>query len=80
VVAAFALTQFISLGSASQSEVAYWCHVAGMLSGAVLLLLLRPAGVRLFECLRGDRIRVGSDEPMPDASRLPGAPRRRVRH
>jgi rhomboid family protein len=74
VIGAFVLMQIISLDSASRSEVAYWCHVGGMVAGVLLLLLLRPAGVRLFDCIRGDRIPV---EPMPDASRLPGAPPRR---
>jgi membrane associated rhomboid family serine protease len=63
VIGAFVLMQVISLESASRSEVAYWCHVGGMVAGALLLLLLRPAGVRLFDCIRGERIPV---EPMPD--------------
>src|SRR4051812_1013872 len=73
VVGAFVLLQLVNLGSASQSDVAYWCHVGGMVAGAVLLLLLRPAGVRLFECIRPDRVPVES-AAMPDTSRLPGAP------
>jgi len=73
VVGAFALMQIINLDSASRSEVAYWCHVGGMVAGALLLLVLRPAGVRLFDCIRGERVPAGA---MPDASRLPGAPRR----
>src|SRR5215813_9656924 len=71
VVGAFVLMQIISLDSASRSEVAYWCHFGGMVAGALLLLLLRPAGVRLFDCMQGGSLPV---EPMPDASRLP--PRR----
>src|SRR5215813_8975960 len=71
VIGAFVLMQVISLESASRSEVAYWCHVGGMAAGALLLLLLRPAGVRLFDCMQGGSLPV---EPMPDASRLP--PRR----
>jgi len=81
VVGAFALMQIINLGSASASEVAYWCHVGGMVAGALLLLVLRPAGVRLFECMRPARLpdvpsEPESDASMPDTSRLPGAPRR----
>src|SRR5215470_1630732 len=81
VVGAFALMQIINLGSASASEVAYWCHVGGMVAGALLLLVLRPAGVRLFDCMRPARLPDGPSEPrsdasMPDTSRLPGAPRR----
>src|SRR5262245_900062 len=75
VVGAFVIMQFISLGSASKSEVAYWCHIGGMVAGGILLLLIRPAGVKLFECLRPDQVPVGV-EPMPDASRLPGATNR----
>jgi len=71
VIGAFVLMQIISLDSASRSEVAYWCHFGGMVAGALLLLLLRPAGVRLFDCMQGQRLLV---DPMPDASRLP--PRR----
>ena len=75
VVGAFAIMQFINLGSASKSEVAYWCHIGGMVAGGILLLLMRPAGVKLFQCIRPDQVPAGA-EPMPDASRLPGAPHR----
>jgi membrane associated rhomboid family serine protease len=77
VIGAFVLMQVISLESASRSEVAYWCHVGGMVAGALLLLVLRPAGVRLFDCMRAQRLPDGPPEPIPDASRLPGAPNRR---
>src|SRR5690349_2306272 len=68
VVGAFVLMQIINLDSASRSEVAYWCHFGGMVAGALLLLLLRPAGVRLFDCMRPERLPDGASEP---ASRLP---------
>ena len=51
VIGAFILMQFVNLRSASASEVAYWCHVGGMAAGAVLFLVMKPAGVRLFECM-----------------------------
>jgi membrane associated rhomboid family serine protease len=56
VVGGFVVLQFASLGSASKSEVAYWCHVGGMATGAVLFPLMRRAGVKLFECIRGPKI------------------------
>jgi membrane associated rhomboid family serine protease len=68
VIGAFVLLQIINLDSASRSEVAYWCHFGGMVAGALLLLLLRPAGVRLFDCMRPERLPGGASEP---ASRLP---------
>jgi len=63
VVGGFAATQFIHLGSASKSDVAYWCHVGGMAAGGVLLLLMRPAGLRLFECIRVPKLPESSDSP-----------------
>jgi len=56
VVGLFVLTQLWNLGAASKSEVAYWCHFGGMVAGAVLFPLLKPAGVKLFQCL----------QPVPD--------------
>ena len=50
VIGAFVLLQLVNLGAVSKSEVAYWCHIGGMAAGAVLLLLMRPPGVVLFEC------------------------------
>jgi rhomboid family protein len=72
VVGAFVLTQIMSLGSASKSDVAYWCHFGGMLAGGVLLPLIRPPGVRLFQCIDPNKTRV--DLAMPDTSQLPGNP------
>ncbi len=71
VVGSFAILQFISLGSASRSEVAYWCHIGGMAAGAILFPLMRPAGVKLFQCIRAPKepvVAAGSD---PAAARPP---------
>jgi membrane associated rhomboid family serine protease len=51
VVGLFALTQFWNLESAGKSDVAYWCHLGGMLAGAVLFPLMKRPGIRLFECV-----------------------------
>jgi membrane associated rhomboid family serine protease len=56
VVGLFVILQLWHLGSASKSEVAYWCHFGGMLAGAVLFPLMRPSGVKLFQCM----------QPVPD--------------
>jgi membrane associated rhomboid family serine protease len=56
VVGLFVILQLWHLGSASKSEVAYWCHFGGMLAGAVLFPLMRPPGVKLFQCM----------QPVPD--------------
>ncbi len=51
VVGAFVLLQFINLRSTSASEIAYWCHIGGMAAGGILFVMMRPPGVRLFECV-----------------------------
>jgi membrane associated rhomboid family serine protease len=56
VIGLFVILQLWNLGSASKSDVAYWCHFGGMLAGAVLFPLMRPPGVKLFQCL----------QPLPD--------------
>jgi len=55
VIGAFVAMQFIHLGSASKSDVAYWCHIGGMVAGGFLFAVMRPAGVKLFECIRAPR-------------------------
>lgn len=56
VVGLFVLTQLWNLGASSKSEVAYWCHFGGMLAGALLFPLMKPARVKLFQCM----------QPVPD--------------
>jgi membrane associated rhomboid family serine protease len=52
VVGLFVLTQLWNLGASSKSEVAYWCHFGGMLSGGLLFPLIKPGWVKLFQCMR----------------------------
>ncbi len=52
VIGLFIILQLWNLGKASQSEVAYWCHFGGMLAGGILFPLMKPRGVKLFQCLR----------------------------
>lgn len=56
VVGLFVLIQLWNLGASSKSEVAYWCHFGGMLGGGVLFPLMKPRGVKLFQCM----------QPVPD--------------
>jgi rhomboid family protein len=61
VIGAFVLTQLWNLEATGKSDVAYWCHLGGMLAGAALFPLMRLPGVQLFECVRtphypGERI------------------------
>ncbi|MEA2903934.1 MAG: hypothetical protein QOI12_1321 [Alphaproteobacteria bacterium] len=69
VVGLFVLLQFVNLGSASKSEIAYWCHIGGMVAGGILFVMLRPPGVMLFECIRAPKVPVVADAGDPPANR-----------
>jgi membrane associated rhomboid family serine protease len=51
VIGFWVLTQLYHLASRPDDDVAYWCHVGGLLAGATLFPLMRKAGVELFECM-----------------------------
>jgi membrane associated rhomboid family serine protease len=54
VIGGWALWQIFEATSRAQGGVAYWAHVGGLATGAALLLLMRPPGVRLFECRQAE--------------------------
>ena len=56
IIGVFIFMQLINLSSASQDEVAYWCHFGGMVGGAALFPFMRNAGVVLFECIRAPKV------------------------
>ncbi|MGB6536612.1 MAG: rhomboid family intramembrane serine protease [Xanthobacteraceae bacterium] len=50
VIGGWALWQVAEAATRAQDGIAYWAHVGGFAAGAVLFLLMRPAGTVLFEC------------------------------
>jgi len=75
IIAVFIAIQFMNLGSATSSDVAWWCHIGGMAAGAILFPIMKRRDVRLFECIRPGDIRLESAPPMSRTAHLPGAPR-----
>jgi membrane associated rhomboid family serine protease len=73
IIGIFVFIQFINLGAASQSDVAWWCHIGGMAAGAVLVPFMRLPGVPLFECLQPEQAPPEVVQAMPETSHLPGA-------
>jgi membrane associated rhomboid family serine protease len=59
VIGGWALLQFISLASQPDDGVAYIAHVGGLAAGVALFLLLRPAGLKLFDCPDGEESTAG---------------------
>jgi membrane associated rhomboid family serine protease len=49
-IGGWAVFQLFSLASQVDDGIAYVAHIGGLAAGAVLFLLLRPAGVKLFDC------------------------------
>ncbi len=66
IIAVFIAIQFMNLGSATSSDVAWWCHVGGMAAGAILFPLMKRRDVRLFECIRPGDIQLESRADAPD--------------
>lgn len=57
------LTQVWNVVVGDMSNTAWWAHIGGMGAGALLIVFMRPAHVRLFDCMhpqpapgRGDRL------------------------
>jgi membrane associated rhomboid family serine protease len=65
VIGAFVIIQLVNLEAAGKSDVAYWCHLGGMIAGAVLFPVMKRRGIQLFECVR---------EPHYPAAPSPAAP------
>jgi membrane associated rhomboid family serine protease len=59
VIGSWAIWQVVEAASRTQDGIAYWAHVGGLATGAVLFLAMRPRGIRLFEC--------SQPEPVPAA-------------
>ena len=52
VIGLFVVIQLVNLESTGKSDVAYWAHLGGMITGAILFPLLKRRGYQLFECIR----------------------------
>jgi membrane associated rhomboid family serine protease len=70
IIGVFIAIQFINLGS-TKSDVAWWCHIGGMLAGAVLFPLMKQPGVRLFECIRPGEIQLEPSQIVHLPRRVP---------
>jgi membrane associated rhomboid family serine protease len=44
------VVQFLNVVFSNDKMVAWWTHIGGLAAGAVLIVVMRPAGVKLFDC------------------------------
>ena len=49
-----------------QDGVAYWAHIGGLITGAILFIVMRPPGVRLFDCANSEPVMVSGRFEQPN--------------
>jgi membrane associated rhomboid family serine protease len=72
VLGFWALSQVWHVFSLQKGDTAWWAHVGGLAAGAVLITVIRPAGVVLFQCMRPEDVVVSAE---PGSGGPWGAPR-----
>jgi membrane associated rhomboid family serine protease len=64
IIGSWAILQVVEATNDVQDGVAYWAHVGGLITGAVLFVVMRPAGVKLFDCVHSEPVELdGKFEP-----------------
>ena len=58
IIGGWAILQIVEIASNAQDGVAYWAHIGGLITGAVLFVLMRPPGdpavrLRAFRAVSG---------------------------
>jgi membrane associated rhomboid family serine protease len=63
------LVQVWHIMSDDKGDTAWWAHIGGLTAGALLITVMRPPGVILFECMRpGDAVVAAAAPPTDPAS------------
>jgi membrane associated rhomboid family serine protease len=65
VIGGWAIFQILEVSSRAQDNVAYWAHIGGLITGAILFIVMRPAGVRLFDCTDSEPVLVSGRYEQP---------------
>jgi membrane associated rhomboid family serine protease len=60
IIGFWAIWQVIAIANQESDGVAYWAHIGGLVTGAVLFVLLRPAGIKLLQCVDEDAVEAGA--------------------
>jgi membrane associated rhomboid family serine protease len=65
IIGFWAIWQFIDAASRLDDGVAYWAHVGGLITGAVLFVVMRPPGIALFDCVHSEPVPAGGAPEPP---------------
>ena len=57
IIGFWVIAQVYEIASRDHDGVAYWAHIGGLITGAVLFVLMRPPGVALLQCLQSDEVK-----------------------
>jgi membrane associated rhomboid family serine protease len=60
IIGFWAIWQVVEIASQESDGVAYWAHIGGLITGAVLFVLMRPAGIKLFTCVSEEAVEAGT--------------------
>jgi len=64
IIGGWAIWQAVEAANRVQDGVAYWGHVGGLITGTILFIVMRPAGVKLFDCVHSEPVlAAGKFEP-----------------
>jgi len=64
IICGWAILQVVEAVNGVHDGVAYWGHVGGLIIGAALFIVMRPTGVKLFDCAHSEPVLVaGKFEP-----------------
>jgi membrane associated rhomboid family serine protease len=72
VLGFWVLVQVWNILSDDKGDTAWWAHIGGLAAGALLILVMRPPGVPLFECMRPDDAVAATAQPAAESA--PGGP------
>jgi membrane associated rhomboid family serine protease len=56
IIGGWAIWQFVDAASRPDDGIAYWAHVGGLVTGAVLFVMMRPPGIALFDCVHSEPV------------------------
>ena len=65
IIGGWAIWQFVDAASRTDDGVAYWAHVGGLITGAVLFMVIRPPGIALFDCAHSEPVPAGGASEAP---------------
>jgi len=72
VLGFWVVTQMAHIFIVEKSDTAWWAHIGGLAAGAILIVIMRPAGVLLFECMRPEDVVITTESGATQRwSRLP---------